>query len=220
VIIKRVLVLGATGRTGRYVVEYALERGLEVVALVRHPQRIAPRPNLFIVQGTAEKADDVAVAVAGSDAVLSTLNNNRASDLPWARAVSPPFLMTRSIANVIAAMRLSGARRIVVLSALGAGDSFTQAPLVSRFFIRHTNLRIVFEDHAAQERLVRESGLEWTIVRAAILTNSRFPREPIVTLDGLPKPALTIGRRSVARFMIDVLYKPDFFEKTPIVSER
>lgn len=216
--IKRVLVLGATGRTGRYVVEYALERGLQVVALVRQPQRIAPQPNLSIVRGTAEKTDDVETAIAGCDAVLSTLNNNRISDLPWARPVSPPLLMTRSVANVTAAMRLSGARRIVVLSALGAGDSFAQAPFVTRFLMRYTNLRIVFEDHTGQEEVVQTSGLDWTCVRAAILTNARSLKKPMVTFNHTPKPALTIGRRNVARFMIEILDKPAFFRKAPIVS--
>jgi hypothetical protein len=111
------------------------------------------------------------------------------------------MLMARSIGNTLAAMRRSGPRRIVVLSALGVGDSFALAPAVVCLLIRRTNLGIGYDDHEAQEGLLRESGLDWTCVRAAILTNRRSRGKLIVSYDGRPKPALTIGRAEVARFM-------------------
>src|SRR5215472_13030251 len=121
----KLLALGATGRTGRWVLEYALGAGDDVVALARTPEKILARsPKLSVVRGTPENADDGLPAIRGCEAVISTLDNSRASDLPWARPVSPPMLMTGSIRNALAAMRRSGARRIVVLSALGVGDSF------------------------------------------------------------------------------------------------
>ena len=120
----KLLALGATGRTGRWVLEYALGAGHDVVALARSPEKISARsPKLSVVRGTPENADDVLAAIPGCEAVISTLDNKRTSDLPWARPVSPPMLMTRSIGNAIAAMRRTGARRIEVLSALGEGDS-------------------------------------------------------------------------------------------------
>jgi uncharacterized protein YbjT (DUF2867 family) len=129
------------------------------------------------------------------------------------------MLMTRSIGNALAAMRHSGARRIVVLSALGVGDSFALSPAVVRLLIRRTNLGIGYDDHEAQEVLLRESGLDWTSVRAAILTNRRSRGKLIVSYDGQPKPALTIGRAEVARFMVEILSQPAFFAKAPVISE-
>jgi uncharacterized protein YbjT (DUF2867 family) len=217
----KLLLLGATGRTGRWVLKYGLEAGHDIVALVRSPDKIVARSRkLSVIHGTPESANDVLLAFDGCDAVVSTLNNNRASDVPWARPVSPPMLMTRSIGNAVAAMRASGARRFVVLSALGVGDSFAHAPPLTRLLIRWTNLRIVFEDHAAQEALLRESGLDWTCVRAAILTNAGSLRKLLVSYDGRPKAGLRISRAHVARFIIDILDKPAFFGKTPVISER
>lgn len=217
----KVLALGATGRTGRWVLEYALRAGHDVVALVRTPEKISARsPKLSVVCGTPENADDVFAAVRGCQAVVSTLNNKRASDLPWARPVSPPTLMARSIGNALTAMRLTGARRIVVLSALGVGDSFTIAPAVVRFLIRWTNLRISYQDHEAQEALLRESTLDWTSVRAAILTNRQARGKLIVSYGGRPKPAMTIARAEVARFMVEILDQPAFFGKAPVISEQ
>jgi uncharacterized protein YbjT (DUF2867 family) len=213
-------VLGATGRTGRWVLERALEARHDVVALARNPDKVVARsPKLSIVRGTPESARDVLLAISGCDAVVSTLNNNRASDLPWARPVSPPVLMTRSIGNALAAMRASGARRIVVLSALGVGDSFAQAPAITRLLVRRTHLRVVYEDHEAQEALLRQSGLDWTSVRAAILTNARSVKRLLVSCDGRPKAGMTISRAHVARFMVDILDDAAFFGKAPVISE-
>jgi uncharacterized protein YbjT (DUF2867 family) len=217
----KVLLLGATGRTGRWVLEYALGIGHEVVALVRRPEKIAvASQSLRISRGTPEDSNDVSFALAGCDAVISTLNNNRSSDLPWAKPVSPPMFMVRSIGHTVSVMRARGVRRIVVVTALGAGDSFGQAPILTRTLLRRTNLRTVFADHDAQEALLRDSGLDWTCVRPAILTN-RPPIKPlVVSYSGEPRPGLTIGRASVARFLVDILAKPEFFGKAPIVSER
>jgi uncharacterized protein YbjT (DUF2867 family) len=216
----KLLLLGASGRTGRWVLECALAAGYDVVALVRTPEKIVARsPQLSIVRGTPESAADVLAAIRGSEAVISTLNNNRESDRPWARPLSPPMLMTRSIANAVSAMRRNDVRRIVALSALGVRDSFAHAPAITRLLIRHTNLRIVYEDHEAQEALLRTSGLDWTCVRAAILTNRRS-RKLLVSYDGRPKPALTIGRAELARFMVNILDQPTFFGKAPTISGR
>lgn len=217
----KLLVLGATGRTGRWILEYALDAGHDVVALVRSPHKIvAPSRKLRVVRGTPENANDVLAALNDREAVVSTLNNNRTSDLPWARPVSPPMLMTRSIANAVDAMRATGARRIVVLSAVGVGDSFAYAPAITRLLIRRTNLRIVFEDHAAQEAVLRESGLDWTCVRPAILTNARSLGKIVVSYGGQPKAGMTMGRAHVARFMVDILDEPAFFGKAPVISDR
>ena len=205
----KLLALGATGRTGRWVLEYALGAGHDVVALARTPEKILARsPMLSVVRGTPESDNDVMLAIRGCEAVISTLDNSRTSDLPWARPTSPPMLMTRSIGNALAAMRRIGARRIVVLSALGAGDSFTLAPAFVRLLIRWTNLGIGYDDHEAQEALLRESGLDWTCVRAAILTNRQSRGSVIVSYDGRPKPALMIGRAEVARLMVESLTNP------------
>jgi uncharacterized protein YbjT (DUF2867 family) len=81
-------------------------------------------------------------------------------------------------------------------------------------------LRIVYEDHEAQEALLRESGLDWTSVRAAILTNARSRGKLLVSYNGRPKAGMTIGRAHVARFMVDILDDAAFFGKAPVISER
>jgi putative NADH-flavin reductase len=217
----KLLALGATGRTGRFVVQYALDSGYDVVALVRNPAKIAASSSkLSIITGTPENAGDVEAAIKGCDAVISTLDNNRSSDLPWAKPVSPPAFMKQSISHTVNAMRTRGIRRIVVVSALGAGDSFPYAPFITRVLARRTNLRLSYADHEAQEEVLKNSELDWTCVRPAILTNGTSLKPLVVSYEGRPKPALTITRVLVARFLVDIVTKPEFFRKMPIVSER
>lgn len=201
--------------------QYALNSGHDVVALVRNPAKIATSsPSLSIVTGTPENADDVESALAGCDAVISTLDNSRSSDSPWAKPVSSPTFLADSISNTVNAMRARGIRRIVVVSALGAGDSFPYAPFITRLLARRTNLRLSYSDHEAQEEVLTKSELDWTAVRPAILTNGTSLKPFVVSYEGRPKPALTITRALVARFLVGILDKPEFFCKMPVVSER
>jgi uncharacterized protein YbjT (DUF2867 family) len=218
---KRILLLGATGRTGRLVLEYALAQGLEVTALVRRPAAISVRSDkLTLIEGAPMNADDVRKALVGCDAVVSTLNNNRTSDNPWAKRLSPSLFMTHSIRTCLAVMKEQGMRRIVVLSSVGANDSFDDAVFFMRWLIRNTNLQYTFQDHDAQESELRRSGVDWTTVRAALLRNGTKPKSLVVSHYNEPKPAMMISRRHAARYLIDCLGDKSTFRKAPTISER
>jgi len=214
---QRLLVLGASGRTGQLAVAYALEKGIAVVALVRDPGKLAPRPRLTVLSGSPEQLDDVRRAITGCTAVLSFLNNQRSSDAPWAKPVSPTHLMTHAIANAVAAMKENGIRRIVVLSAAGVGDSEQAVPWLFRKLVQHSNIKIAYADHEGQENVLRSSGLDWTAVRAAALIGSKLKRTRI-SYDNQPKPRAIISRKQTAVFMVDCLLHPEFFAKAPVAS--
>ncbi|HLY96230.1 MAG TPA: NAD(P)H-binding protein [Sideroxyarcus sp.] len=218
---KRILLLGATGRTGRLALEYALSQGLAVTALVRRPEAITVQSDrLTVMEGSPLNAEDVRKALAGCDAVVSALNNNRTSDNPWAKRLSPSLFMTHSIRNCLAAMKEQGMRRIVVLSSVGVNDSFDDAVFLMRWLIRNTNLQYTFQDHDAQESELRRSGVDWTSVRAALLNNGKNLKPLITSYYNEPKPALMISRLHTARYLIDCLDDQTAFRKAPTISER
>lgn len=218
---RRILMLGATGRTGSLALEYALAQGLEVTALVRRPEAVTVQADrLTVVGGSPLNAADVKKALAGCDAVVSALNNNRTSDNPWAKRLSPSLFMTHSIGNCLAAMNEQGVRRIVVLSSVGVNESFGDAVFPMRWLIRNTNLQYTFQDHDAQESELRRSGLEWTAVRAALLTGSTKLKSLVTSYNNEPKPARMISRLHTARYLIDCLDDKTTFGKTPVISER
>ncbi|MDB4972887.1 MAG: hypothetical protein JWN48_1228 [Myxococcaceae bacterium] len=214
---KRILILGATGRTGKHALAYALTRELEVTCLVRDASKVAPHSKLRVVEGTPEKLADLERAIDGCHAIVSFLNNNRTSDSPWAAQVSPPHFLAGVASNCVAVMQARNMRRIVVLTAQGVGSSRADAPWFFRPLIDRSNLKIAFDDHAAAEAILEASELDWTAVRPVIFFGTKVKRTTI-SYDRVPRPGLFISRAQVAVFMIDCLQHPEFYGKAPTAS--
>ncbi len=212
----RILVLGASGGTGREIVRQALIRGdLEVTAFVRDPSSLEPASRLRVIQGDALSEEAVRDAVAGQEAVLSALGGRNTANAD---------LLQTAISNVITAMRAHAINRLIVLGAAGAAD-MNEA-------LQHQNVgtKVVFRtvaatvlsgpmhDHAAQERLIRDSDLDFTIVHAARLNDDSATGNYRVEEDGLPAGATVISRSSVAEFMLDQLDTRKYVRKAPYIG--
>jgi hypothetical protein len=89
-----------------------------------------------------------------------------------------------------------------------------------RWLIRNTNLQYVFQDHDAQESELRRSAVEWTAVRAALLSNDKRLKSLVVSHYNEPKPSRMISRLHTARYLIDCLNDKTIYRKTPTISER
>lgn len=218
---KRVLVLGGTGRTGRYVIDQALAAGWAVNVLARQPERLTQSDtNLSVFKGSPENAADIDPAMEGCDAVIATMNNARASDSPFAKIVNSPTLLTDCYTNIIASMKRHGVRRIVQLGASGVGDSFATVPWIFKQFIKRTNLGVAYRDHEGVEAALAASDLDWTVGRAVGLGKKTGAVIESYPLDGksTPKPSMQIGRESVAQWMVEALERSDLHGKTPIIS--
>ncbi|MEU4471993.1 NAD(P)H-binding protein [Micromonospora sp. NPDC023888] len=162
----RIVVLGANGGTGRRLVQQALDAGHEVRAVTRQPQSFpVSGPGLEVV------AADVTVEapVGGAEVVLSTLG------VPFTR--QPVMLYSRSTATVLAAMRRASVRRLVVVSS-SATEPHHHAEggfLLNRVIqplVTATIGRTTYDDMRVMEALVRDSNLDWTIVRPSGLFDS------------------------------------------------
>jgi uncharacterized protein YbjT (DUF2867 family) len=206
---ERILVVGATGGTGRQLVAQALERGYEVTALARDPSRLAvTHPQLTVVRGDVLDFASLAAAVRGQDAVLSALGHNRYYSL--ARILSDG---TR---NLLRAMAAHGVRRFVCETSLGIGDSAGRMGLAYTLFTLPVVLPLYFWDKARQERAIAASDAEWTIVRPGGLTNDA-PRGTWRHGRGLGSFLATvrISRADVAAFMLDQLESDAYLRAAP-----
>ena len=143
----KLLVLGASGRTGQSMVSQTLSRGHQVTALVRNPDSITAHDGLTLVKGTPTNAADLAGAEQGNDAILVALNNPRTSDAPWAKPITTDKILTAVAQNITSL----GEKRVVFLSAAGVGDSFQSAPWFMRFMIKRTNLSYAYADQNSAE---------------------------------------------------------------------
>lgn len=198
----RILVLGATGGTGRCIVQQALEQGFEVTAFARRPLGSASE-RLRALQGDVLDPAQLEVAVAGQRAVLWAIGAK-----PWSRAAR--HLCSDGTHNLVRTMQAAKVERLVCESALGVGDSRT-AGLYARML--RLILRARVRDKERQEEIIRSSGLEWTIVRPTILTNGPRTGHYRVGKDLQVGLFPRISRADVADFMLKALGDDSYIRK-------
>jgi putative NADH-flavin reductase len=193
-----VLVFGATGGTGREVVRQAREQGHEVTEFTR-----ATHGDVTTDRGA------VANAMRGQDAVISALGRGN--------SFRSEQLMSRSMDVILPAMKREGVRRLILTSAFGVGETFYEAPLLVKIFVRLA-LRHIYADKAIADDFVCRSGLDWTIVYPTKLTDGprtgSYRAGEHLEFRGMPK----ISRADAADFIVKQLTDSTYLHKTVIVS--
>lgn len=196
---ERILVVGATGGTGRQIVAQALERGYAVTALARDPARVAiTHDRLTVLRGDVMDAASLDAALVGQEAVLSALGHRRYFDT---RGV-----LSRGTSHLLGAMTRHGVSRYVGVTSLGLGDSVGRLGLFYSLIVVPFVLPVYFLDKARQERIVAASDREWTLVRPGALTDGPARQPPSGALSGGNFLwTVSISRADVAGFMLDQL---------------
>ncbi len=199
----KLTIFGASGVTGTFLTEQALAAGHQVTAVVRDPARLslAGSPPLRVV--TADLMDPPAIgpAVAGADAVLATFGP---------RGTGPTRVLGEGTRSVIEAMRKEGARRLVLVSGSIVTDE-GEGPAM-RYLVkplaRRTALRHVAADMRIAEEEIRESGLDWTIVRPPRLTSRPASGTYRTAIDRNLARGVTVSRADLAACMLAVAGDP------------
>ncbi|MUL75139.1 NAD(P)-dependent oxidoreductase [Mycolicibacterium sp. CBMA 226] len=211
------LVLGGSGRTGVHVLAHAAKRGHRVRALVRNPDDVRAPAGVELIAGTPSNIDDIRKAAQGTEAVISTLNNSRASDNPWAKAISPPMFMTDATRNVLTVMGEQNISRIVINSTMGAGDDWARINPMARLFVNISNIRAGFVDHNGVDEVVRASDTDWTLARAVALTDKPASGPVRAAEAGTEKPGMRINRADLADFLVDTVEHGTWIHQAPLV---
>ena len=207
----KILVLGATGATGRLIVDQALAKGHAVVALVRKKATAADLAGAELVEGDARDAAALTRAVAGCDAVVSSLGTAMS---PF-REVTMLSTATRALVGVMAKQNI---RRLVCITGIGAGDSRGHGGFFYDRLFLPLMLRNVYEDKDRQENAIRASALDWIIVRPTAL-NDKPPRGHIRALTDLSGiQGGTIARADVADFVVQQLTADTWLRKAPLIT--
>ncbi len=195
-----IIVFGASRGVGRQVALQALAKGHDVTAFARNP-KLEPHPNLSVLAGDVLDAQAVARAVVGFDAVICALGSGNTNQ---------GNVRSMGTANIVAAMREAGVRRLVAVSSFGVGDS--RKGLVAN--IAWLFLRAALEEHERQEVIIRSSGLNWTIVRPTGLTNDPATGNIRVGSSGRGR----ISRVDVAAFVLNQLVDDSSFSRSITIS--
>jgi uncharacterized protein YbjT (DUF2867 family) len=200
----KILLLGATGRTGKLVIEEAIRRGHQISAIARAPEKLKDY-QIDIAQGTPYDFETVEKALSGCEAVINTLNISRRSDNPWAGLVSPKDLISKSATNAVTAMKKAGITRFIALSTIGAGSSWKTTPTILKFIVSISNLKYAFGDHGKQEEILQNSSIEYTICRAPMLSTEINTKGAVAVKEGENPPKMVLSRNSAAEFFIKII---------------
>lgn len=215
----RILLLGATGRTGKLVLKEALEKGYKVNCLARNASRINKQQNLTIFEGNAHDAADVKKSIANCDAIISVLNISRKSDFPWARLRTPPQYMSKVMSRLIPIAQEQNIKRITVCSAWGVAETKQDIPTWFKWTIDYSNIAVAYKDHEKQESILEKSELNWTIVRPVGLSNFKTKEKIKESYNNQPKPGLLISRQSLAKYLVASLENHNLFRKKVVISK-
>jgi len=207
----RLALFGATGRTGRQILLQAKEKSLSVSVLARVPDMLESlRESVSVTAGTVMDLQAVRRVISGSTAVLSVIGRDKGS---------PADLMTAAAANMITAMRGEHVDRLVVLSNTAIEDPTDRLPMIHRIFrgiLPRVNKPLTL-DSVAAAKIIEDSGLDWTIVRAPLLTDgprtSHYRVGPLEA--GMP---VRISRADVAEFMLSCVLERKFVRDRPAIG--
>jgi putative NADH-flavin reductase len=207
----KLLVLGATGKTGRHVVTQALGAGHDVTILVRDQSRADVRhERLRVMDGDVKNNAALGEAMRGQDAVISALGRGL--------SFNSQHLIAQSVPGILVTMRAQGIKRLMFTSAMGVGENFRDAPVIPKLFFL-TLLRGVYADKAVGEQMIRNSSLDWTILQPVQLNDGPLTKTYRVG-ERLPLSAMPqISRADTAHFILDRLNDSATFGKTLVLAD-
>jgi putative NADH-flavin reductase len=208
---RKILVLGATGGTGREIVIQAVQQGHEATVLVRRPDPLAGLPEgLRVLKGDVlEDTEALAEAVRDQEAVICTLGVGR--------SLRSGGLIARSAPLLVRAMDRQGIRRLIFTSAYGVGATWKDVPILPRMLMGLL-FGDLYTDKEVGEEAVRRSNLDWTLVYPVTLTNGprtgRYRIGERLRLRGVP----TISRADVAEFILTQIDDRRYLRKAVLIS--
>jgi len=207
----RILIIGASKGIGLQTTRQALDTGHDVRALARSAIAIATsNPRLEKMRGDALKTEDVEVALVGVNVVIQTLGAGL-GDL-----FRPVHLFSDATRVLIAAMGRQGVKRLICVTGFGAGDSRASISCLQRLPFRIVFGR-AYDDKSLQEKLIKESKLDWTIARPGVLTSGpRTGRYQILAEASQWRNGI-ISRADVAEFLVRQIGDGAYIRKTPVL---
>jgi putative NADH-flavin reductase len=209
---KKIIVIGAAGGTGIEIVKQALDKGYQVTALVRNPEKFTlVNPNLVVKQGDVMLTGNIDEAMAGQDAVISAIGN---------RSTQPTTLYSEGIRNVLKIMQQNNIRRLICISA-GGLDVNPKAVFFVRLLTKYVLQRILKEPYAdlrIMETLVRQSNMKYTIMRPSRLLDKPVTGKYRIAINSNISKPFSIARADVAHFIVNHIGDKETFKSITSIS--
>ena len=207
----KIAIFGGTGRTGKHVVEQALAKGFEVKVLARTPSKLVIENDaLTVIEGDISDEKTVEETINGVDAVISVLGPT---------SNEPVFEVSCGMEHILAAMKKDGVRRLIISAGAGVGDPKDEPKFINHLinFLLKLMAKNVLDDMSRTVKLVRESDLDWTVVRMPMLTDD--PKTGHVKVGYVGKgTGPRISRADAAEFLLAQLDNETYLRKSPVIS--
>lgn len=207
----KILVLGATGGTGRLIVGRAVARGYDVTVLARSAEKARDLKGAKLIVGDARDESALRQALKGRDAVVSALGTPAS---PF-REVT---LLSSATRALVSAMKAEHVSRLVCITGTGAGDSAGHGGFLFEKLIFPLLLRKVYADKDRQETIIKESGLDWVLVRPSILNNKPSSNTIRALTDLSGFHGGTISREDLAKFVLDQVSAATWLHRSPLIT--
>ena len=206
----RLIIFGSTGTIGKHLVTQALAQGHTVKAFARNPNVLEVEDkNLTLVSGNVFDKQAVKKAIQGCEGVLITLGSAKLTG----------YVRSIGTENIVQAMEDEGVRRLVCQTTLGIGDSRRNLNFFWKYIMFGVILRAVFNDHVVQEKIVKQSTLDWVVVRPSSFTDALQTNAlQYGVLPAESKLTLKVTREDVAKFMLKQLVSNKYVHQTPGLS--
>ncbi|WP_198115118.1 NAD(P)-dependent oxidoreductase [Massilia rhizosphaerae] len=213
---KTIALFGATGPTGRYIIEEALKQGYNLSVYTRDAKKLASfAGSVEIVVGDLQDQSAIAKCVQGADAVISALGPNSLK----VRGDKP---IMHGLINIIAAMKHAGVRRLVQISTAAYRDPKDGSAFKTHAFVLLFRViaRKGYEDIKATGELIADSDLDWTLVRIPNLKDGPADGSVDVGWYGKTKLGMTLSRGNLAKFLVDQATDKKFVRAAPGIADH
>ena len=216
----KIFLLGGSRGLGKQILLQLLNNNFEVGCLVRNPDKIQiNHKNLNLYKGDSTKINDLRSTLKDSDYIINSLNVMRKNIFPWSKLTNSKTTISDSIKNLIEITNDLNIKHLISVSAWGVGSTINEIPVWFKYLIKFSNIRYPYEDHNKQEEMIKNSKLNWTILRPAALINF-FDHDVLETFDNNPKPNTIISRKSLSKYIVNILGNKDYFNKIITVSKK
>lgn len=208
---KKVLIIGGTGKTGNLLAEDFLDLGIIPVCFGRSASKETVPPGALAFRGDSLSKSSLSSSMEDVDAIVVCLSITRLGGSPFSKVVGDRELHSKSMNSIVDLAKEYGVDRVLKVSAQGVGDSWNRAGILFRGLVTTSNLRIAFSDHDVSDSILSGSSLNWTIIRPPILGTSKSRYGLIAGTNLKTRSYDTISREELSAWIVDNLDKGAYY---------